>query len=57
MLRTSTFESRVRELCQQLIDCKTEDEVVELSRQLRELIHERVEQIRNHVILLSHAAH
>jgi hypothetical protein len=56
MLATSTFEIRVRELCQQLIDCKTESEVVELSRQLRELIHERVEQIRHHVVLLSHAA-
>jgi hypothetical protein len=38
---TSPFERRVREPCQQLIDSTAESEVVELSRELRELIHER----------------
>jgi hypothetical protein len=49
-MTTSSFESRVKDLCKKLLACQTELEAIELNRELRILIHERIEQIRGNLI-------
>jgi hypothetical protein len=45
------FEKRVRELCQQITDCKSERKAIELNRQLQALIHDRIEELRSNLIV------
>jgi hypothetical protein len=52
MPSTLPFDVRVRELCQQLIECKTQSEAAELAHQLQTLIHERIEELRGYLATL-----
>jgi hypothetical protein len=40
------FESRIRELSEQLANCKDDTRALELAQELQRLLHERVEQLR-----------
>ena len=44
------FEQRVRELCDRLIACNTESEAIHITRELRALMHEHIEELRVNVV-------
>jgi len=46
----SSFERRIKELCNRLVTCESEAEAIELSRELQKLIHERIEAIRSEFV-------
>lgn len=50
MSASSSFEKEVKELCKQIVACGTEQEAIELARNLRVLLHERVEHLRGNVL-------
>jgi len=39
----------VREMCQKVVECKSEPEAVELVRQLKQLIHARISRLRDNL--------
>ena len=43
------FEERIRQLCKQVVACKTEAEAEELAQQLKALLHDRIEQLRGNL--------
>lgn len=43
------FEHRIRELCEQLADCRDDAAALRLAQELQALLHERIEQLRGHV--------
>jgi hypothetical protein len=47
-----TFEECIRELCEQAAACASETGAVELARQLRSLMHERVEELRGNLLTM-----
>jgi hypothetical protein len=40
------FEEQIRELCQRVVACESEEEAAELSRQMRALLHRKIEELR-----------
>lgn len=51
-MQDTPFHTRILELCEELLACESEQRQVELAREMRTLVHERVEQIRGHLIIL-----
>ena len=51
-MRTTPFETRILELCEELISCDTDEGQIELAREMRVLLHERLEEIRGNLIVL-----
>jgi hypothetical protein len=43
------FENHIRELCQEILTCQTEEEAVDLTRRMQELLHRRIEDLRSNV--------
>jgi hypothetical protein len=40
------FEEQIRELCQRVVACESEEEAAELSRQMKALLHGKIEELR-----------
>jgi hypothetical protein len=49
----SSFDEQVKELCAKVIACQTEHQAVELLKELRLLLHERIEELRSRVLPLA----
>lgn len=48
----SAFEYRVKKLCERIFACQTEDDAIVLTRELKTLLHDRIEEIRGGVVVL-----
>jgi hypothetical protein len=46
-MRVASFEDRVMDLCSRAVNAEDDKEVQQLVAELRELLHERIEQLRN----------
>ena len=40
------FEEQIRELCQRVVACESDEEAAELSRQMTALLHGKIEELR-----------
>ena len=40
------FEEQIRELCQRVVACESDEEATELSRQMKALLHGKIEELR-----------
>lgn len=49
-MRTTPFEARILELCEELRACESVERQIELAREMRILIHERTEKLRGNLI-------
>lgn len=49
---TMDFQKPIQELCQEIIACQSEEEAVKLTRRLKILLHDRIEELRGTVPLL-----
>ncbi len=47
-----TFEQQITKLCSEAIACKSEEEAVELVREIQTLMHKRIEELRGNLITL-----
>ena len=47
-----TFEQQINRLSQQDVACKSEEEAVDIARQMQELMHNRIEELRSNLITL-----
>ncbi len=50
------LEDRIRELCGQIVACQSDNEGAELARQLKELLHRRIEELRRSANAISLSA-
>ena len=46
------FDIRILELCKELLSCKSNEGQIELAREMRILVHERIEELRGNLIIL-----
>jgi hypothetical protein len=47
-----TFEQQINCLCEKAVACKSEEEAVEIARQMQALMHNRIEELRSNLITL-----
>ena len=47
-----TFEEQLSQLALSAVDCKSEQEAVEIARQIRELLHARIEELRSNLMTI-----
>ena len=46
-----SFEDQMKKLREKIVACESDEEVMELARELRELIHQRLEEVRGPIKL------
>jgi hypothetical protein len=55
-MNVTSFENRVIELCSRAVSAEDDEEVRELAEELRQILHERIEQLRSRLVFTSIAA-
>ena len=51
-MQRTHFETRILELCEELMSCESEEGQIELARKMRILVHQRIEELRGNLIIL-----
>jgi hypothetical protein len=49
-MHIASFENRVMDLCSRAVNAQDDKEVQQLIAELRDLLHERIEQLRNRLV-------
>lgn len=55
-MNITTFENRVIDLCSRAVNAEDDEEVQQLAAELRQMLHERIEQLRRRLIFTSIAS-
>ncbi|MGA7513674.1 MAG: hypothetical protein WBW46_12320 [Candidatus Sulfotelmatobacter sp.] len=55
-MNITTFENRVIDLCSRAVNAEDDEEVQQLAAELRQMLHERIEQLRRRLIFASIAS-
>lgn len=49
-MQRTPFENRIKELCEEFLDCESDERQIELARKIRILIHDHVQELRGTLI-------
>jgi hypothetical protein len=52
-----SFHDEMRELCSEIVACECEEEVVQIARRLREMVHAHMEEQRRNLLKLPPIGH